>query len=153
MAGKSQTVTLLAVAILAAAMLITLTANSRSDATGADAGTIALGQRLYDAQCASCHGADLQGQPDWKTPLANGRFPAPPHDETGHTWHHPDALLERIVREGSAAVVGNGYESDMPGFGDLLTDDEIRAVLAYIKSTWPAQQRAVQARISREQGA
>ena len=104
-----------------------------------DPARVAEGAGLYATHCAACHGADLEGQPDWRTPLLSGRLPAPPHDETGHTWHHADALLFRITKEGSAAVVGGGYESDMAGFGDILTDAEILSVLAYIKSTWPAE--------------
>ena len=115
----------------------------------ADAETIALGERLYVEYCASCHGAELQGQPDWKRRLDSGRMPAPPHDETGHTWHHSDADLFRLTKQGVAAVIGGDYQSDMPGFGDVLTDAEIRAVLAFIKSTWPERQRAYQAEITR----
>ena len=109
---------------------------------------IELGRQIYADQCASCHGAQLEGQPDWKTPLPSGRLPAPPHDAGGHTWHHPDDILFRIVREGTAAIVGGGYESDMPGFADLLSDAEIRAVLAYIKSTWPERERTYQENVS-----
>lgn len=102
------------------------------------------GAALYQQNCASCHGAELQGQPDWRSPGPDGRLPAPPHDATGHTWHHGDDILFRITRDGTAAVVGGGYESDMPGFGDALTDAEIRAILDYIKSTWPERERAYQ---------
>jgi mono/diheme cytochrome c family protein len=102
------------------------------------------GATLYRQNCASCHGAELQGQPDWRSPGPDGRLPAPPHDATGHTWHHGDDILFRITRDGTAAVVGGGYESDMPGFGDALTDAEIRAILDYIKSTWPERERAYQ---------
>lgn len=109
---------------------------------------IKQGRQIYADQCASCHGAQLEGQPDWKTPLPSGRLPAPPHDAGGHTWHHPDDILFRIVREGTAAIVGGGYESDMPGFADLLSDAEIRAVLAYIKSTWPERERTYQENVS-----
>ncbi|QFQ88905.1 c-type cytochrome [Paracoccus kondratievae] len=109
---------------------------------------IEQGRQVYADQCASCHGAQLEGQPDWKTPLPSGRLPAPPHDAGGHTWHHPDDILFRIVREGTAAIVGGGYESDMPGFADLLSDAEIRAVLAYIKSTWPERERTYQENVS-----
>ena len=66
-------------------------------------------------------------------------MPAPPHDERGHTWHHPDAQLYEITRLGTEAVVGGGYRSRMIGFGDTLDDADIRAVLAFIKSTWPRQ--------------
>lgn len=118
----------------------------RADAENAE--TIALGRTIYETQCAACHGAQLEGQPDWQMPLPSGRLPAPPHDATGHTWHHPDDMLFRIVKEGTAAVVGGGYESDMPGFADVLSDAEIRAVLAYIKSTWPERERSYQAETS-----
>jgi mono/diheme cytochrome c family protein len=60
-------------------------------------------------------------------------------------------VLFRVTKEGPAAVVGNGYESDMPGFGDVLSDDEIHAVLAYIKSTWPERERSYQAEMSRRE--
>lgn len=145
-----RSLALVAAALVAAATFIIWRANRTSETVVSDEAVIAHGRGLYDENCASCHGADLQGQPNWKIPLENGRYPAPPHDETGHTWHHADALLEQIIREGSAAVVGNGYESDMPGFGDVLSDDQITAILAYIKSTWPARERAIQARVTQD---
>ena len=97
---------LIAAVGLAAAILILWRGSAATEAAVQDQAVIALGQRLYAENCATCQGADLEGQPDWQTPLANGRYPAPPHDETGHTWHHADALLERIIRDGTAAVVG-----------------------------------------------
>lgn len=114
----------------------------------ASAEVIAQGRQIYADQCAACHGAALEGQPDWRTPLPSGRLPAPPHDETGHTWHHPDEDLFRIVKEGTAAIVGGGYESGMPGFADVLSDVETRAVLDFIKSTWPERERAYQENVS-----
>jgi mono/diheme cytochrome c family protein len=70
-------------------------------------------------------------------------LPAPPHDETGHTWHHPDDQLFAITKFGPAAVAGlNDYQTDMPVFEGVLSDEEISAALAYIKSTWPAEIRA-----------
>jgi mono/diheme cytochrome c family protein len=122
-----------------------------ADRPGGDAAAIARGETLYVERCASCHGAKLEGQPNWKSPLPSGRMPAPPHDASGHTWHHPDGVLFRITKEGPAAVVGGGYESDMQGFGDILGDEDIRAVLAFIKSTWPERERAYQAEMSRRE--
>ena len=106
-----------------------------------DMRTVARGEVIYQEQCAVCHGTNLEGQPDWRERLPSGRLPAPPHDRTGHTWHHPDAQLFDITKRGPAAVVGGGYESDMPGFADILSDDDIIAVLSYIKSTWPDEVR------------
>ena len=107
-----------------------------------DAATVATGKSVYEEHCASCHGENLEGQTNWRERLPTGRLPAPPHDRTGHTWHHPDAQLFDITKRGPAAVVGGSYESDMPGFDGVLTDAEIVAVLSYIKSTWPARIRA-----------
>lgn len=105
-----------------------------------DTAAILLGQRVYVEYCASCHGANLEGQPDWQTRRPDGRLPAPPHDATGHTWHHSTAQLIELTRKGVAGLVP-GYESDMPAFEGVLTDAEIAAVIAYIASTWPQELR------------
>jgi mono/diheme cytochrome c family protein len=105
-----------------------------------DTADILLGQRIYAEHCASCHGANLEGQPDWQTRRPDGRLPAPPHDATGHTWHHSTAQLIELTRKGVAGLVP-GYESDMPAFEGVLTDAEIAAVIAYIASTWPQELR------------
>ena len=122
----------------------------RGDARSAPA-QLALGQQVYAAQCASCHGANLEGQPNWRSRRADGRLPAPPHDATGHTWHHADSVLFRITKYGPAAIVGEGYASDMPGFERVLSDAEIEAVLAFIKSTWADREREIQERQSRSE--
>lgn len=100
---------------------------------------VVLGKAIYANSCASCHGESLQGQPDWRQRMANGRLPAPPHDKTGHTWHHPDAMLFDMVKNGlvPGKTAPPGYESDMPAYREILTDEEIISVLAYIKSSWP----------------
>lgn len=100
---------------------------------------VSRGHIIYSKHCASCHGSQLEGQPNWKTRLPSGRLPAPPHDASGHTWHHPDDVLFAITKGGPQAQAPEGYQSDMPAFGNLLSDPDIWAVLAYIKSTWPKQ--------------
>ncbi len=110
---------------------------------------IAAGRVIYAERCASCHGANLEGQPNWQERLPGGRMPAPPHNATGHTWHHADRDLLVIVRDGLGAIVP-GYETDMPAFGGILGDDEIRAVLAFIRSTWPERERDYQAAQTRQ---
>ena len=159
MPAKSTRVTLLAAT---AGTVVTFAAWAQEAPTGrpaaagpveflgqeVDAETVLRGQALYAANCAACHGANLEGQPDWKRRLDNGRMPAPPHDASGHTWHHPDQDLLVIVRDGLSAIVP-GYKSDMPAFGGSLTDEEIGAVLAYMKSTWPEREREFQAEVTR----
>lgn len=115
-----------------------------------DDAMVNVGQRVYHAQCAACHGAQLEGQPNWRVRLANGRLPAPPHDISGHTWHHPDAVLFDIVKNGlvPGVTAPPGYESDMPAYAGILSDEEIRASLAYIKSYWPKQALDVQRKLT-----
>jgi len=100
---------------------------------------VALGREVYAAHCASCHGVNLEGQPNWKQRDADGRLPAPPHDDTGHTWHRPDGMLFAITKFGSTRITGR--PSNMPGYAGTLTDEQIVAVLSFIKSTWPSQIR------------
>jgi mono/diheme cytochrome c family protein len=109
--------------------------DSRADPR--DAAKVALGAKVYAGHCASCHGTSLEGQRGWRSRLPNGRMPAPPHDDTGHTWHHADSVLFGITKNGLVPPYApQGYESDMPAFGDKLEDNEVWAVLAYIKSRW-----------------
>jgi mono/diheme cytochrome c family protein len=111
--------------------------DGESKADPRDAAQVALGAKVYAQHCAVCHGAKLEGQPDWRFRLPNGRLPAPPHDESGHTWHHTDAVLFGITKNGLVPPhAPKDYESDMPAFGGRLSDEEIWAVLAFIKSHW-----------------
>ena len=106
-----------------------------------DPAQLALGASIYSQHCAACHGSKLEGQPEWRRRLPNGRMPAPPHDELGHTWHHPDAVLFGITKSGLVPPnAPPGYESDMPAFSGKLSDGEIWSVLAYIKSHWKSRE-------------
>jgi mono/diheme cytochrome c family protein len=104
---------------------------------------VELGRERYGTHCASCHGVDLSGHPDWKTPEPDGSYRPPPHDSSGHTWHHPDSLLIEIIRD------GGGFEgSKMPGFGEVLSDEEITSILSYLKSEWTLEERGHQWRMT-----
>ncbi len=103
----------------------------------ADQAQIALGAGTYATHCAACHGAKLEGLPNWRQKLPNGRWPAPPHDDSGQTWHHSDRWLFDVVEEGMVPPnLPRGYQNDMPAFVDKLSNAEMRAVPAYIKSGW-----------------
>jgi mono/diheme cytochrome c family protein len=109
---------------------------------------IARGERVYAARCASCHGARLEGQADWRSPRADGKMPAPPHNSAGHTWHHDSATLFGITKHGLVPPWASpGYESDMPAFAGVLSDEEIRAALSFIASTWNEEAKSWQRRI------
>lgn len=107
------------------------------------------GEVLYAKACASCHGVLLEGQKDWRQENESGVFPAPPHDETGHTWHHGDRLLFAYTKFGGEAIFAakgiEGVKSNMPGFSETLSDQEIWDILAFIKSTWSERVRKLQA--------
>ena len=110
---------------------------------------LALGETLYQDHCASCHGQDLEGQPDWRSADENGVLPAPPHDETGHTWHHSNAQLFDYTQLGGAEIARrfglDTFASGMPGFGESLSDDDIWSVLAFIRNSWPPHIRDLHA--------
>jgi mono/diheme cytochrome c family protein len=95
---------------------------------------VAQGQVVYQTFCAQCHGLLGEGQPNWQQRHSDGSYPPPPHDSSGHTWHHSDGLLYRIVRDGGRIYKDPGFKSGMPAFGDRLSPKEIRAVIAYLKS-------------------
>ena len=101
-----------------------------------DSAVINLGKDVYTKNCASCHGVALEGQANWRQRDADGYLPAPPHDETGHTWHHPDSDLFFMTKYGIEEMIGKSYANNMPAYENTLTDDEIIAALSYIKSTW-----------------
>ena len=140
-----------AFAFLAGAILVALFQEGKMSADPANGQQVARGQNIYARHCAACHGANLEWQPNWEKRLPNGRMPAPPHDASGHTWHHPEPILFGITKHGlvPGKYAPPKYESDMPAFGKQLSDEEIWAVLAYIKSTWPEKIRAWQTEVMR----
>jgi S-disulfanyl-L-cysteine oxidoreductase SoxD len=114
-----------------------------------DTQVLALGKAIYQARCAVCHGARLEGQPNWRERDSAGRLPAPPHDASGHTWHHPDAMLFDITKHGVAKAANlKDYDSAMPAFEGVLTDAEIIAVLSWIKAQWPEEIRKQQEEVN-----
>jgi mono/diheme cytochrome c family protein len=131
---------LLALLVVAVAIYVAFRSASGTPAAPADSAGVVRGRVVYQQYCASCHGANLEGQPNWRVRRPNGRLPAPPHDASGHTWHHPDDVLFGIVKQGLVPPYAPpGYESDMPAFGSTLSDGDVRAVLAFIRSRWPSQ--------------
>ena len=106
-----------------------------------DQNLVVLGKLVYENNCALCHGVNLEGQERWREPDANGYMPAPPHDETGHTWHHPDEYLFLMTKYGLEDIIGQEYPNNMPAYRDILSDEEILASLSFIKSTWSREIR------------
>ena len=125
-------------------------AEQNSMPVGVSSAQINQGKRVYKRFCSFCHGKKGEGQANWRVRQSDGKLPAPPHDESGHTWHHPDSVLFAITKYGMVPPnAPDGYKSDMPGWKDSLNDNDIWAVLAYIKSTWPGDILKQQQEINR----
>lgn len=111
---------------------------------------VAKGRETYMAACASCHGRRLQGQALWQVMDEYAGRRAPPQDGTGHTWQHSDEDLFYKTRTGRFPWAPPHGKSYMPAFEGHLSDREILAVLAFIKSSWPLGMRASQAMLNPE---
>jgi mono/diheme cytochrome c family protein len=122
------------------ALVITLATHAHSHHELANR-NLENGFNNYQEYCASCHGVNLEGQANWRSQNQDGTLAAPPHDETGHTWHHETEMLFEYTKLGGQvtleAVGVKNFTSGMPAFGDVLTDEQIWEVLSYIRSTWP----------------
>ena len=97
-----------------------------------DFSRIARGGRLYQQNCAECHGASAEGAPNWRQRDADGMFPPPPLNGTGHAWHHPKAMLQYVIANGSP-----GGQGRMPAWREKLSVQEINDIMAWFMSKWP----------------
>jgi mono/diheme cytochrome c family protein len=121
----------------AALTLVGCTAGAREDAREA---RLARGEELYQANCMRCHGGATGG--------SISDIP-PRHNAEGHTWHHPDCQLVDIVAAGMPRRPGLPDDAPtMPAFGDRLSDDDVRAILAYLKTWWKPDQRQSQEEVT-----
>jgi mono/diheme cytochrome c family protein len=109
-----------------------------------NADLIVLGETVYTEHCAECHGMNLEGEADWEDLNEDGSYRAPAHDAQGHTWQHSDARLLQIVKLGGSRVAPDVGMSKMPPYATVLSDQEIIAVLTFIKSSWPEEIRQLQ---------
>lgn len=97
-----------------------------------DAELIEMGRTVYQRHCSGCHGRNAEGADNWQRRGPDGNWPPPPLNGSGHAWHHPTAVLTDIIRNGSPPGEGN-----MPAWKDKLSNDEIRAVIAWFQAQWP----------------
>jgi mono/diheme cytochrome c family protein len=131
---------------IASALLVLLVLAAACGGLGAgNTDTLQRGSRIYKANCASCHGALGEGDPGWRVQRPDGSYAPPPHNSSGHTWHHGDGLLFQIVKHGGASLNIPDFKSGMPAFKGTLKDDEVRAVILYLKTLWGPKEREFQA--------
>lgn len=138
------------IVMMALMMLACNRLSQQADPT--DPAQVERGREVYEAQCARCHGVNLEGQANWRIRSDAGRLPAPPHDDTGHTWHHPDKMLIGIIQYGLVPPFApEGYLSDMPAFAASLSESDRWDVLAFIKSKWSDRARKYQTELSQRE--
>lgn len=106
-----------------------------------DFGQVTRGGRLFQEYCASCHGVDAQGAANWRQKGADGKYPAPPLNGTGHAWHHPEKVLLMTIRDGTKRLGGS-----MPAWGDKLSEQDMRDIIAWFQAKWPQEIHAEWAR-------
>ena len=110
---------------------------------------ILKGKKLYNQYCASCHQVNLSGAKNWKSFDEDGHRKAPPLNGTGHTWHHSDELLHKIIKYGFAKLIKD-YQGKMMGFGENINAEGIDNILSYIKSYWKDDIYEYQLEISKQ---
>jgi len=93
---------------------------------------LARGAVLFQQNCASCHGEQGQGAENWQKRDKDGKFPPPPLNGSGHTWHHPMAALKYTIKNGTGKIGGK-----MPAFDGKLTDAQIEDILIFVQKKWP----------------
>jgi mono/diheme cytochrome c family protein len=112
--------------------------------SGDEAPSLDLGRTVYEQHCASCHGANAEGAPNWQERDAHGELPAPPHNAEGHMWRHSDADLYQMVEKGWRDPFNKTQRLTMPAFIEELSPEQIRAVITYLKTLWTPEQRQFQ---------
>ena len=95
------------------------------------------GQTLYKQHCVQCHGVNAEGDALWRKPDAQGYYPPPPLNGSGHTWHHPRATLHAMIKQGSPVDEQGRPQGRMPAWGRALDDEQIEALIAWFQSLWP----------------
>lgn len=149
--GKSKFALIGLVTLVGAALLISVLFIPEEDRNIADdkSDMLSTGKKIYLSDCATCHGENLQGEANWQTVKENGILPAPPHDDSGHTWHHTDELLFDYIKKGGNYIIPGDFKSGMPGFEKTLSDEKIWTVLNYLKSQWSEREQNYQADITK----
>jgi mono/diheme cytochrome c family protein len=130
-------------AMIAATSQIVI-ANASDESQSIDSRRVKSGRAVYEQYCASCHGAKAEGAPNWQERDANGELPAPPHNAEGHTWRHSDADLYEMVNKGWRDPFNRTKQLTMPAFGGVLSPEQIRAVITYLKTFWTPEQTQFQ---------
>jgi mono/diheme cytochrome c family protein len=100
-----------------------------------DPSKIARGAKIFDENCAQCHGPQAQGHPDWGTPGEGSFAAAPPLNGTGNEPKHTKSELLNVIRKGARK---NGLEI-MPAWQGRLSSQDMEDVMTWFQSLWPPE--------------
>ena len=128
----------------------TVIARANGETPVPDVDSINSGRAIYEQHCASCHGANAEGAPNWQERDARGELPAPPHNAEGHTWRHSDAALYEMVSKGWRDPFNKSKRLTMPAVGGEMSPAQICAVIGYLKTLWTPEQRQFQSEETRD---
>jgi mono/diheme cytochrome c family protein len=93
-----------------------------------DPAALETGRRIYAGMCAACHGAEGKGQSDAFPPLAGNR---------SITMASPVNSIRMVLNGGYApGTTKNPRPYGMPPFSHLLDDNEVAAVVTYVREAW-----------------
>ncbi|MHB8743297.1 MAG: c-type cytochrome [Sulfuricaulis sp.] len=95
------------------------------------AASLSRGARLYQENCAECHGPEAQGHPDWRNPQV---VAAPPLDGSGNAWKRKKQDLIAVIKNGASR---QGVPA-MPAWQGRLSDQDIEDIMTWFQSLWPA---------------
>ena len=140
----------LAVGVMFVAASQTAIVRVNAETPLSDLDQVKSGRAIYEQHCASCHGANAEGAPNWQERDAQGELPAPPHNTEGHTWRHSNADLYKMVSKGWRDPFNKSKRLTMPAFGETLAPEQIRAVIDYLKTLWTPEQRQFQSEETRD---
>ena len=95
--------------------------------------SLASGARLYQEHCATCHGPEAQGHPDWERSSRTDLPAAPPLNGSGNDSKRKKQELVAAIKNGT---MRKGM-SLMPAWKGRLSDQEIEDIIVWFQALWP----------------
>ncbi len=100
-----------------------------------DTTRIARGAKVFEENCAQCHGPQAQGHPDWQTPGDGSFAAAPPLDGSGTEHTRTKSQLLNVIKHGARK---NGVDI-MPAWQGRLSNQDMEDAITWFQSLWPPE--------------
>lgn len=91
-----------------------------------------LGKRVFNQYCAVCHLPSGQGVPGQFPPLVGSEW------VQAQDWHGDNHIVKIVLHGlgGPVTVKGQAFNNQMAPWGKVLKDEQIAAVLTYVRNEW-----------------